>query len=284
MFDKITDKISGTIQLLKDQEKTFRENIPSVFKIPSPSKLLQDYKATGDNNFLEASKESYKEMQQTSDWVTQKNPLKKGFLSSQATFERVEPNAMNAPVLTAGQFNNKPQPILSDANKEAYLYKDMFETEQEPLDWFPESKEVTKKQIDIPDATPETEIGGYNFTNYASDTTHIPDIKQMYSDLKDKLHNVTDVQNEIDRVSNLSTSSSPIKAEDIWDAAKFYGVPPALAVALFRKETRLGIDMGDANKNNPGNILITDEGGEHQYKTMREGIFAAIRELKRREI
>lgn len=167
-------------------------------------------------------------------------------------------------------------------SKETYNRKDFLEEKLQTLKdtgrWFPDTFEVTPKEQKIPEPTEKNTIGGINFGAYATDPNHMPNIKEIYNEMN-RVDTPLIAQHEIDRVSPTST----VKGQDIIDAAEFYEISPKILLSLLRQESKIGITKKAIDNNNPGHILITDEGGVFSYKTMREGVFGAARELSRRK-
>lgn len=138
---------------------------------------------------------------------------------------------------------------------------------------------VTPKQEKLLLPTKETIVGKYNMSRYASGKKAIARMQKIYKEMGD-ISTPEKAQAEIDRVA----SSSPVTGKMVHDSAEKYGVDPKMILTLLRNESDMGTSKVARETNNPGNILNTDEGKKTKYPSVEEGVNAAARELKRREI
>ncbi len=142
-------------------------------------------------------------------------------------------------------------------------------------------EKASPKLIPLPKSTPHNTIAGYNLGGYATSSDALSFIKNTYEVTPD-VSTPESAQMEIDRIIQKAGKPTEITGNMIASSAKRYGVDPKMLLVLIRKETSLGTNL--KTKNNPGNILNTDEGGKKEYPTMQEGVNAVARELQRRNL
>ncbi len=140
-------------------------------------------------------------------------------------------------------------------------------------------EKASPKLIPLPKSTPHNTIAGYNLGGYATSTDALSFIRNTYEVTPD-ISTPEEAQKEIDRVVQIAGKPTEITGKMIMSSAKRYGIDQKMLLVLIRKETSLGTNL--KTKNNPGNILNTDQGGKKEYPTMQEGVNAVARELQRR--
>ena len=139
---------------------------------------------------------------------------------------------------------------------------------------------VTPKQVKLPAPTTANTIMGVNVSGYAADPKWTANVRAIATSLP-PLTSPEVAQAEINRVS----PGSKITGKMILDnAVKYPGVDPRIALAVLRQESNLGTSSRAIETQNPGSIWLDDNGGNHYYQTMGEGVEAVFRELYRRLI
>ena len=101
-----------------------------------------------------------------------------------------------------------------------------------------------------PQATEGT-IGGYDIAKgwRAADPNHMANVQAIYSQLQ---NSTSTIQQDIDRVSALQGTKSPLTEKMINYSATQYGVDPKMMAAIIRADTNYGIH--NLTPYNPSNV------------------------------
>ena len=137
---------------------------------------------------------------------------------------------------------------------------------------------VTPKQQKLATSTPQNTIEGYNFDGFSTNPNWFKLMTQIYSQMQD-VSTTENAQKEIDRVA----STSPITGKMVIKTSQKYGMTPKLLLTLLRGESGLGVSPRATTTNNPGSILLLDNGLNQNYTSTQEGVNALGREVLRRK-
>jgi len=93
-------------------------------------------------------------------------------------------------------------------------------------------------------------VGDYNFTGYAESPTHVQGVNQYYQQMAGRINDANDAQRFIDQFSRGSSATGQM----VMDAARDYGVDPAVIIAEMAQDSSIGTAGWATRTNNPGNV------------------------------
>lgn len=125
-------------------------------------------------------------------------------------------------------------------------------------------------------------VAGYDITNYATDPTHEKKVYDIYQKMQ-KLGTIND-PTSLQAYIQYKVKNSPIKGNDVYDAAKQFGVDPLLVISLMQQDSAIGTTGKAVKTRNPGNVGNTDSGGTQVFKSWRDGVFAVAKNLSKRKV
>jgi len=128
---------------------------------------------------------------------------------------------------------------------------------------------------------PKGVIAGFDINSYATDPTHEKKIRSIYQSIPAM---TTSTPVGIDVYIQQRAKGSPVKGQDILDAARLYNVDPNLMMALMQQDSSFGTKGKAVKTKNPGNVGNTDSGATQGFKSWRDGVFAVARNLSKRRV
>jgi hypothetical protein len=133
--------------------------------------------------------------------------------------------------------------------------------------------------LTVANPNPGKVIGGYDFTNYATDPNWGNGVKSVLGALP-QMQNANDVTAYIQKVA----PKSQITGSMIIASAQKYGVNPVLMLAISQHESGLGTLGAGANTYNPGNVGNVDSGGRVNQGSWQSGLDALARNISERHL
>lgn len=130
-------------------------------------------------------------------------------------------------------------------------------------------------------AEPRVYMGhlGYDITRYATDPAH----EAKVANILNRMPGIRDAK-EAEAYIRSKFPKSPVTGYMVSDAAKEYGVPMPLVLAIMEQDSSMGTAGLGAKTRNPGNVNNTDSGNAHYYPTWSEGVRAVARWLSKHKI
>lgn len=129
---------------------------------------------------------------------------------------------------------------------------------------------------------PTKQIGGYDFTNYATD----PNWGNAVNSIMSRLPNFTQKPNQsgdLDAYIKKISPKSQITGSDVVQVAQQYNIDPKLMVAIMQHESGFGTLGAAAKTFNPGNVGNVDSGATKNMGTWKSGIEALAQNISRRK-
>lgn len=124
-------------------------------------------------------------------------------------------------------------------------------------------------------------INGYDINSYATDPKHEKAVRSIYQNIPPM---TTYSATGIDQYIQSKARGSPVRGQDVIDAAKQYGVDPNLVIALMQQDSSFGTKGKAVSTKNPGNVGNTDSGATSKHSSWRDGVFAVAKNLSKRKV
>jgi hypothetical protein len=122
-------------------------------------------------------------------------------------------------------------------------------------------------------------IGGVDIAKWATDPKHEQKVTAIYKSMPS-----FDSPRAVDAYIKDRAPKSRITGNDVWQAARKYGVDAKLLIAMMQQDSSLGTAGLGKKTNNPANVGNDDDGNIRRYRTMREGVEAAAKLLAKYKV
>lgn len=122
-------------------------------------------------------------------------------------------------------------------------------------------------------------VGGYDIASYATDPNHEKRVATIYS----KTSNLSTPE-QIDSYIKSVAPNSPVKAQDVIDAANATGTDPGMILAIMQQDSTFGTQGKAVRTLNPGNVGNTDSGATQSFPSWKDGVLAVAKNLSKRKV